>query len=212
LTPPNLKTVVSTLVVLICLTVSMPALAVPLTFQIPVQPQFGSFVSGFLTFDPVGIYFAGPFDIRIGANPARGIPADEFSNANTFYVIQPNTSFHSLWVFDHDLSLPVGRLFLLVDRDSCLNPTGGPLSCIFEMSVYISQCSDCVPVIASEQGAVRGVVPAPTSLGLLLTGLGGLVSWRYRKLKGHPVRPRLLATSQYSADVRVCAGEPAVRR
>jgi len=165
----------ATFLVLFCLAVARPALASPLTFQLPNQILSGAFVSGFLTFDPVGIHFAGPFDIRVTENPTRGIPADDFTNANTFYVIQPNTSFHSLWVFDHELSLPDNNhLFMLVSQDSCLNSPGTPFSCLFEMLVYVGPCSDCVPV-ASEQSSVRGFVPAPASLGLLLAGLGIVV-------------------------------------
>jgi hypothetical protein len=67
--------------------------AAPLRFTIPSQPQFGTTVSGSVTFDPSGIYFAGPFDISVGAIPSAGLPASEFTDSAVDYVIQ------SIWLF-----------------------------------------------------------------------------------------------------------------
>ncbi len=131
------------------------AFAAPTTFNIPVQAQFGGVVSGRLTFDPSGVYFAGPFDIAIGSLPNSGLPADEFTNFNTVYVVQPNTSFHGLWVFNP--ATPFDHLFLFIGFDSCL-PTGA--SCIFEMTYYLSGCSDCPPS-ARVQGAIIGFPVVP---------------------------------------------------
>jgi len=134
--------VVSCLVIALSLAVGTPTFADPVTFDIATQPQFGTFVSGSLTFDPVGVYFAGPFDISVGAialpPPSSGLPATEFTDLNTEYVIQPNTSFHSLWVF-HGPSVPFDHLFLFMSFDSC-SSTG---ACTFEMTYYESNCSDC---------------------------------------------------------------------
>lgn len=129
--------------------------AAPLTFNIPNQPQFGTFVSGYLTFDPAGIYFAGPFDISVGAIPSVGLPATEFTDSGVSYVIQPNTSFHSLWVFHN----PFDNLFLFVSYDSCSLSGSTITSCIFEMTYYQSNCSDCPPS-ARVQGAIIGT-PVP---------------------------------------------------
>ncbi len=134
------------------------AFAAPTTFNIPVQAQFGGVVSGRLTFDPSGIYFAGPFAIAIGPLPNSGLPGDEFTNLNTVYVVQPNTSFHGLWVFNP--STPFDHLFLFIGFDSCL-PTG--TSCIFEMTYYLSGCSDCPPS-ARVQGAITGYPVVPYGL------------------------------------------------
>src|SRR5581483_4963227 len=89
---------------------SARAEAEPITFDIPVQTEFGSTLSGFLTFDPAGIYFGGPFDISIGEIPTAALPANTFTSDQTAYVIQPNTSFHSLWVFNP--ATPFDHLFL----------------------------------------------------------------------------------------------------
>jgi hypothetical protein len=129
----------------------------PATFSIPSQPQFGTFVSGYLTFDPFGIYFAGPFDISVGAIPSAGLPAAEFSDSNTFYVIQPNTSFHSLWVLQPYSSN--SQQFLFVAYDSCVLSGSTITSCTFSMNYYLSQCSDCPPT-ASVQGVIIGT-PVP---------------------------------------------------
>jgi hypothetical protein len=129
--------------------------AAPLTFNIPSQRQFGTFVSGYLTFDPSGIYFAGPFDISVGAIPSVGLPATEFTDSSVFYVIQPNTSFHSLWVFHN----PFDNLFLFVSYDSCSLSGSTITFCIFEMTYYQSNCSDCPPS-ARVQGAIIGT-PVP---------------------------------------------------
>jgi hypothetical protein len=131
------------------------AVAAPLTFNIPSQPLFGTLVSGHLTFDPSGIYFAGTFDISVGAIPSAGLPAAEFTDLSVYYVIQPNTSFHSLWVFHN----PFDNLFLFVSYDSC-SLTGSTItSCVFEMTYYQSGCSDC-PQTARVQGAVIGTPAA----------------------------------------------------
>jgi hypothetical protein len=132
--------------------------AAPLTFNIPSQPQFGTFVSGYLTFDPSDIYFAGPFDISVGAIPSGGLPATEFTDSDVSYVIQPNTSFHSLWVFHN----PFDNLFLFVSYDSCSLSGSTITSCIFEMTYYQSNCSDCPPS-ARVQGAIIGT-PVPERL------------------------------------------------
>ena len=176
--------VVSCLVIALSLAVGTPTFADPVTFDIATQPQFGTFVSGSLTFDPVGVHFAGPFDISVGAialpPPSSGLPATEFTDLNTEYVIQPNTSFHSLWVF-HGPSVPFDHLFLFMSFDSC-SSTG---ACTFEMTYYESNCSDCPPD-SRVQGAIVGTpVPEPGSGVLAITALIIMaityVGWRRRK-------------------------------
>jgi hypothetical protein len=162
----------NSLFLLLSMLCAAPAYSAPTTFLIPHQPQFDTFVSGFLTFDPSGIYFAGPFQISIGDIPNSSLPADEFTDSSTFYVIQPNTSFHSLWVFN--AALPFDHLFLFLSFGSC-----NGASCTFNMTYYESQCSDCPPsAIAS--GSIHGVrrVTEPLALNLFALGLLAVLAIR----------------------------------
>ena len=113
----------------LALLMTTPVSAEPLLFEIPNQAQFGTFVSGYLTFDPSGVYFAGPFDITVGAISDL-LPARRFTNANTTYVSQTNSSFHALWVFNP--VLPFDHLFLFIGFDSCT-----ATHCIFEIAAIV---------------------------------------------------------------------------
>lgn len=181
-----MKSKILFLIFSVFVTVTPSVFAVPVTYDILPQSQFGTTVSGYLTFDQNGIYFAGPFNISVAgdiilAAPSPTLPAIDFNNSNTTYVVQPNTLFHGLFVDIFPSVTPPGVYqFLNISFDSCF-PNAS--TCTFEMNYFQSGCSDCPPSSTVEGAIIGTAVPEPSTLLLMFIGLSLLCWSHYSTIK-----------------------------